>query len=590
VVTGDLATLPELTAAECDLVYAVAAGLDQMPEPESAPSPPTVNGSDDQRPGDQFNDRASWIDVLGPHGWQVFKRGPGQLTYWQRPGKTHPGVSASTGLNDHDRLYVFSTATQFEPQRPYDKFGAYAVLDHGGDLRAAARALKSEGYGSGQPGQLLPRLVIPTPVPGESTNPEGQLDLWDIHSVFGTIRDFAHSRATSAWAVLGVCLVRVLAQTPPWVVLPPIIGGPASLNLLVGLVGPSGVGKSSAMAVADEALIIDDQRFLVRPLGSGEGISRSYRQWRPGSKGEPGYYEVITDAVIFRASEVDVLTSLMDRAGATLGSQLKVAFDGDQLGFANATAERRVWLEPHSYRFCLVVGVQPEKALALFADSAGGTPQRLLWLDALDRGIPDQLEAPEPVRLVDQEWVRLGSRVVLSVPADVVSLIKSSHLARVRGDLAGVDGHDLLVQLKVAQGLAFLVGQRVMTLEHWAWADQVMAHSRQTRDGIQQALESARKGREDTRARADARRALVVQEGLEARSVARVVRVIKTYLGRNGGEASRSEVTRALAGRDREHLDDALEAMITAGVITVSMADPPKPGRVKKVQLIRLCH
>jgi hypothetical protein len=44
-------------------------------------------------------------------------------------------------------LFVYSQATPFQPTeagapRGYSRFRAYAVLEHGGDLRAAARALR----------------------------------------------------------------------------------------------------------------------------------------------------------------------------------------------------------------------------------------------------------------------------------------------------------------------------------------------------------------------------------------------------------------------------------------------------------------
>jgi putative DNA primase/helicase len=46
------------------------------------------------------------------------------------------------------KLYVFSSnAAPFVDGRSYDKFGAYALLNHGGDVLKAAAALRAEGYG-----------------------------------------------------------------------------------------------------------------------------------------------------------------------------------------------------------------------------------------------------------------------------------------------------------------------------------------------------------------------------------------------------------------------------------------------------------
>ena len=66
---------------------------------------------------------------------------------WRRPGKS-TGISATTGRNDGDNLYVFTTSTSFEAERPYSKFAAYAHLEFSGDFSAAAKALKAAGYGT----------------------------------------------------------------------------------------------------------------------------------------------------------------------------------------------------------------------------------------------------------------------------------------------------------------------------------------------------------------------------------------------------------------------------------------------------------
>jgi hypothetical protein len=102
------------------------------------------------RPGDQFNARVGWGDILGVSGWRVF-RSTDRATYWTRPGKSE-GVSASTGFcagpSGNQLLYVFSTSAHpFEAEVSYSKFAAYALLAHNGDFRAATRALALAGYG-----------------------------------------------------------------------------------------------------------------------------------------------------------------------------------------------------------------------------------------------------------------------------------------------------------------------------------------------------------------------------------------------------------------------------------------------------------
>ena len=105
--------------------------------------------SDGDRPGDLFNRRGTWDEVLAGAGWKVF-RTRGDTIYWTRPGK-EGGVSASTGHCSSsiggDLLYVFSSnAEPLQEGRCYSKFRAYALLRHNGDHSAAAKALRQLGY------------------------------------------------------------------------------------------------------------------------------------------------------------------------------------------------------------------------------------------------------------------------------------------------------------------------------------------------------------------------------------------------------------------------------------------------------------
>lgn len=148
---GGPSTIPNITAAERDLLYDVARLLDEMParEAPTATTAPTPAYSGDMRPGDDYNTRASWDDILAPHGWQRVRR-DGQGWAWVRPGKeARDGISATTGkADDADRLYVFTSSTTFEQEIPYSKFAAFAHLEHGDDYAAATKALRAKGFGA----------------------------------------------------------------------------------------------------------------------------------------------------------------------------------------------------------------------------------------------------------------------------------------------------------------------------------------------------------------------------------------------------------------------------------------------------------
>lgn len=143
---GGFATVATITADERRDLFAVLASFDEMPEHETVPAPTVLDRrqtgqlDDDERPGDEYNRSTTWHDLLGADGWTpVFQRG--DAVYWRRPGKSS-GISATTNALGTDRLKVFTTSTSFDPDRTYDRFGAYALLRHNGDLQGAARTIR----------------------------------------------------------------------------------------------------------------------------------------------------------------------------------------------------------------------------------------------------------------------------------------------------------------------------------------------------------------------------------------------------------------------------------------------------------------
>jgi hypothetical protein len=103
------------------------------------------------RPGDEFNERATWDEILEPKGWTFLKE-TGDVSYWQRPDKPGEGPSASVGFcrNEHGKplMKIFSTnARPLEAGECYDKFAAFTHLYHGGDFEAAAKTLSERGFG-----------------------------------------------------------------------------------------------------------------------------------------------------------------------------------------------------------------------------------------------------------------------------------------------------------------------------------------------------------------------------------------------------------------------------------------------------------
>lgn len=142
---GGITTISTISAEERQALFSVARLFDQTPpEYRLRDVQAQARESRGQRPGDRYNHRASWAEVLEPHSWRMLSIRDG-VGYWQRPGKEGPAISATTNYRGSDLLYVFTTSTSFEAGRAYSKFAAYTILEHRGDFSAAARVLAEYG-------------------------------------------------------------------------------------------------------------------------------------------------------------------------------------------------------------------------------------------------------------------------------------------------------------------------------------------------------------------------------------------------------------------------------------------------------------
>lgn len=381
------------------------------------------------------------------------------------------------------------------------------------------------------------------------------------------LHDFARARRTSPWAVLGVALVRAVVATKPWVRLPALVGGDGSLNLFVALVGPSGSGKGAAAAVAREA--IDIGEIAVRHIGSGEGIAHlfAHRDRKNGIIRD-------RDAVLLNVPEVDALTALSSRQGATLLTVLRSAWSGEPLGFANADPNRTIPIEEHTYRLGLVLGVQPARAGALLDDSDGGTPQRFLWLPTVDPDAPRERPAAPPARkLATHVWPGDMDEIHrVHVPQIAERHIDQVNYDRARGEGDPLDAHAAQCRLKAAQALALIDDRFVMTEDDWRLAGVLMRVSDRTREQTRRQLIRTAVEANVARARADGVRAAVAEETAYEREVLRVCKWITRYLDRHP-DTARGHVRKAMPSRDRRHFDDATERLRDAGQITESSTE-----------------
>jgi hypothetical protein len=556
--SGGPRTTPTLTVDEHDALMTACRALDQMPEPAAEPYPfakPARGDSDGKRPGDDYNRRARWEDILD--GWtRVYTHG--NVTYWRRPGKS-TGTSATTGRNDANNLYVFSTSTEFDPEKPYSKFAANTLLRHRGDWSAAARQLAADGYGE--------QKRRASAIHDQDTAVVDDVGFWTARPELARIRLYAQAQMASPWAVLAMVLARIVCQAPVTVVLPATIYGHASLNLTMALVGTSDGGKGGSANVAAAAVQIGSPAFHTHTLGTGQGIAHGYAHWDTKKKG----IERHADSVLFTVEEVDHLAGHNAQNGSTTLAELRRFGMGEKLGHLYVDPTKRVQIPAHTYRGAIVVGVQPGRAGVIIDATDGGTPQRFYWAPTVDAEPPEvEPDRPEPWPWIPPRALPapepLSGLRPLPVCQTAIDAIRQGQRDRNAGKVDALDGHALLTRERTAAALGLLNGHYGITDEDWALGGIAMAVSDATRAGVVATLNEKKKEANRVRGEAEGDRHIIIEEKVSNAAIQRACRGILRYLTGKDWVAG-GEIRRSLASGLRKDYDTAAGMLVGTGQI-----------------------
>lgn len=394
---------------------------------------------------------------------------------------------------------------------------------------------------------------------------------WESRTSLQMIYTTALSRMCSPWSVLAHCAARALTQVRPHIMLPSLIGGPGSLNWFAAVVARSSGGKGASTAAA---------RLLVpghvdqRNVGSGEGMVAAFGRTSAGEQ-TPDSLE----SIMFTADEVDTLTALNNRSGSQTMGVLRSAFSGESLGW---TYLRQRHVPEGEYRLTLVVSVQPERAVGLMSDAAGGTPQRFMWFPAEDARVTtsppnptESLELPRP-----REWQYPRE---LTIPPEARELILSERVKNMRGEVDALDGHALFCREKFAFALAVLDGRVDMSLEDWELSGIAAEMSAFTRESVMDEIRTA--ARRDASERGvlkgiEMDAADIERANQQAERMRRVLRgVIKRISDAGEIGVTAGDLRRSSTSRDRECIESALEAAERDGLIRRINRDRPNRAR-----------
>lgn len=137
---------PEADRGCCGSDAAAVFGEDGQPAPLVIPSSVLAEPrSGGMRVGDTFNEDDSMVtltDLLEKHGWTVTDEEV------RCPGRGENDGPVGTISNRKLKLGQSADARMapFKKRKAYTKFQVYAMLEHGGDFKAAAKALRQQGW------------------------------------------------------------------------------------------------------------------------------------------------------------------------------------------------------------------------------------------------------------------------------------------------------------------------------------------------------------------------------------------------------------------------------------------------------------
>lgn len=429
-------------------------------------------------------------------------------------------------------------------------------------------------------------------------------EFWGARELFKVIRQQARADGTSPDAVLGAVLARVSGMISPDLKFDS--GKLGNFNLFVNIVAPTGIGKTEAMRSAQRVIVappyltdlhgvVDQEKFRDGwGLGSGEGLVEVYmgmieketgEVYRYGpNKGEPKTKpikaQVRHNAFLF-LDEGETLNKMLERRGATIDQAIRTMWTGASTGASNAQQETSRYLADGTYALGLLIGWQPKSAQMLIADAPGGTPQRFLWLSAIDPDMPEYPdERPEPLQpsLCDQNGKALTG--VVDFPEEIKRALRASlrdkHITADGGD--ELHSHEALMRCKITSELCVLDGRFLVDADDWRFAGMIWQVSCAVRDRLvefgRQQAERARQARElDETRMATARELARVQVSADVERVARRIwRIVRTAED-EFRELRRPIVKKDKMGRDKPMFDAALIHARSMGWISTDETD-----------------
>jgi hypothetical protein len=143
-VFGDLYCISEILPEQRDILHGIARQFNEVVEEYAAPKY-KVEKVKGLSSFEDYNRRGPVVELLENHGWKIVgQKGPKII--FLRPGQT---TSQSSGNFDRDKNWfsVFTTSSEFEPEKAYLPYAVFAVLECDKNFSEASKKLFELGYG-----------------------------------------------------------------------------------------------------------------------------------------------------------------------------------------------------------------------------------------------------------------------------------------------------------------------------------------------------------------------------------------------------------------------------------------------------------
>ena len=534
VMERSLLDVPTLSTEEVDLLHSIAKSFTEKQEPVRVQQKHRVT-VDGTRPGDDFNSKCDFPDLLESNGWHTTGRVIQGREHWTRPGKKTGSNSAT--LNELG-LFVFSSNAGL-PTGPNNAFSVYTHYNHGGNYSAAAKELARQGYGEKDIPVPKREYKSSNGLSSHSSLSSQDADEWEpevnqwpelksaaLSGIAGQFVELAtrESEADPA-AVLATFLARFAIE----------VG--SGINLWVGdtkhyarlfsvIVGASSKARKGTSAQPVEKLFrfgVGDHipaKTSPGPFSSGEGIIYAVRDevkdWHVDKKTGVGEYITkdpgVEDKRLFVLDEeFGGVLSVTKREGNTLSTILRTSWDSGNLdpltknNKIRATGAHIGWVSH-------IVRQELEQKLSA-SESFNGFANRILWVCAKRQkhvALPQPMPEPE-LRTIQNRMLDLvnsaqnSTTIKLHKEAETRWIEVYPELSKDYPGLVGcVINRGEAQTLRLAMIYALLDGRDIITIDHlesalafWAYcrdSAKYIFHGKEEDNKTQKLLDALEEG------------------------------------------------------------------------------------------------